>query len=757
MNIFNKTTYKQLIVAALCLPLASCVSEDPFSSKGEGTLMLSPEIRSEVTTRSSELTQNTDLREKLVIYIETSRGVIKKIKGLDNLPPFIPLKSGRYLAEAWTGDSVSASFDKKWYRAKEEFVIADGENKNLPLVCKIANVVVSVKPDVLGLGMSNLKVTFSHSRGSLEFTEENIAVAKGYFMMPNADKHLSYKMEGDKSDGTHVVKEGIIPNVQRAHEYVLNITSEPGENTLGGALIKIRIEDIPLIEETVEIFGRPTIEGVDFNIDEQVVGIPGTPAGQKGAFTDKIVYVRGYEGIYSLQLRGGQNFIDMGHIAANYNLIDPSLSADDVALLANHGITWDNPNDITDPVTGKRMSEMRITFHKSFFDHLPQKDTEYRMEIIALDNQEPMAKNQTKVLRIATSDAAVEVKAPVETAPAPDPENAPMAVLSRSATLTGYVMTEGATNYGIKYRKQGETAWTKVPVQAGTRAPLSTFKVDVNGLQPSTTYEYTAYSEGYDKEDIQTFTTEGEFTIPNASFEDWSSYSASTLFGSKNVVLPWSVGDKEASFWGSGNEGSATANKTLTNKSTDMFKSGQYSARLGSDQALGIIAAGNIFVGKYVETEGTNGHLLIGRSYNGSHPTKLKVWANYRPGTVDIVKNGMDKYLPEGFKGSSDHGQIYVALTTSPIDIRTSDPENGLFNKDAQEVLAYGQVTWTAPFGADGVLETVEIPIEYYERAKTMAAKYLVIVVSASKYGDYFSGSSSSVMYLDDFELIYDK
>ena len=754
MNIFNKTIYRQFIIAAVCMQLASCVSEEPFSSGGEGTLRLSTEIRSEVTTRSADLTQDPTLREKCVVYIETNRGVIRKYKGLDNIPALISLKSGKYIAEAWTGDSVSASFDKKFYRAKEEFTIADGDNKVCPLVCNIANVVVSVNPDALKLGLSNLKVTFSHSRGSLEFTEDNIPLEKGYFMMPNADKNLSYKVEGDKSDGSHMVKEGTIPNVQRAHEYILNIMSEPGENPYGGGLIKIRVEDVPLIEETVEIFGRPTIEGVGFNINEQVVGIPGTAVGQKNAFTDKIVYVRGYEGIYKLQLRGGQNFQDIGHIASELNLLQTDINKSE---LEEYGITWDGPTEIVDATSGKKMAEMRITFKKSFFDNLPQKDTEYRLEIIALDNQYPMPKDQTKVLRIATSEAAVEVKAPVETAPAPDPENEPMAVLSKSATLTGYVMTEDAVDYGIKYRKQGDTAWIEVPAPKGTRAAGTAFKVSLTGLEPSTTYEYTAYSAGYDKEDIQTFTTEGVFTIPNASFEEWSSYNAKTLLGNKDVIIPWSEGNKEASFWGSGNEGSATANKTLTNKSTDMAHSGQYSARLGSDKAMGIIAAGNVFVGKYVETEGTNGHLLIGRSYDGSHPAKLKVWANYRPGTVDIVKSGMDKYLPSGFKGSSDHGQIYVALTTSQIDIRTSDSEKGLFNKDAQEVLAYGQVTWTAPFAADGSLQAVEIPIEYYERAKTTAAKYLVIVVSASKFGDYFSGSSSSVMYLDDFELVYDK
>ena len=32
---------------------------------------------------------------------------------------------------------------------------------------------------------------------------------------------------------------------------------------------------------------------------------------------------------------------------------------------------------------------------------------------------------------------------------------------------------------------------------------------------------------------------------------------------------------------------------------------------------------------------------------------------------------------------------------------------------------------------------------------------HIIIVISSSKYGDYFTGSDTSVLYLDDMELIY--
>ena len=37
-----------------------------------------------------------------------------------------------------------------------------------------------------------------------------------------------------------------------------------------------------------------------------------------------------------------------------------------------------------------------------------------------------------------------------------------------------------------------------------------------------------------------------------------------------------------------------------------------------------------------------------------------------------------------------------------------------------------------------------------------MKPTYILIVASASKYGDYFTGSTSSVLLLDEFELLFD-
>ena len=54
--------------------------------------------------------------------------------------------------------------------------------------------------------------------------------------------------------------------------------------------------------------------------------------------------------------------------------------------------------------------------------------------------------------------------------------------------------------------------------------------------------------------------------------------------------------------------------------------------------------------------------------------------------------------------------------------------------------------------GATGDMIEVTIPLEYYKT--DVKASNIIVTCSASKYGDYFAGGPS-VMYVDDFELVY--
>lgn len=168
------------MLASIILP--ACSSDDMLTTDGDGKLKLKMVVNSEVTRAASD---ELSLAEKCCIYISGPKGLLYKFKGMENVPADLYLKCGSYVAEAWTGDSVSASFDKKFYRAYQPVEIVRGVN-NVVLNCKIANVVASINPEpIIEEALRDYTVTVSNSRGSLEFNAANAATAHGYFMMPD--------------------------------------------------------------------------------------------------------------------------------------------------------------------------------------------------------------------------------------------------------------------------------------------------------------------------------------------------------------------------------------------------------------------------------------------------------------------------------------------------------------------------------------------------------------------------------------------
>lgn len=748
-----KTIIKYIILPGAVLGatalLQSCAMEAPFGEGGEGSLSINTEINGETKqTRAENNLDNAEyvqsLRDKCVVFIENSRGVMRKYKGLSTIPASIKLSSGQYVCNAWTGDSVAASFDSKFYRGQQPFEIIENESTSVSMKCNIANVVVSVDAaSVAGTGLQNPKITFTSSRGSLEFDETMFADNKGYFMIPSPQDTKNYtaenrtitvNIEGTTEDGQAYSKESKIQNVERAHEYQIALSADKPSIDEGGALIQLIIKDIPIIDDTVEIFPAPIVKGYGFDIAEQLVNTDRT-------FNDQKLYICEYKGTKSVQVGFSENFTDM----ADGDLLNNTY----VEQLSAKGITVERQNS-KDAESGVDVYEIYVTFPAAFLNTLPSSSAQYTVAITATDSRNLVT---AASLRIANSNDAIEKIDDVIADPAPDAETAPMAVLATKATLTGTLYNADAARYGFKYRKAGESAWNEAVATGASGAPRRTrankgsaYSVTLSGLEAGTTYEYKAFADDFESTNIQTFTTESKYIIPNASMEEWSTY----LNGNKNIVFP-GLGS-EPTVWDSGNEGAALASETISDKSSDMKHSGSYSARLESKYVFNLkMAAGNVFLGDFVKIDGMDGVLSLGRPYNGSHPAKLRVWANYRPSS-DMKGTGVSNYLPDGI----DNGQIYVALTDEPIEIRTNKNNQKLFSTDDPHVLAYGQVTWTANFGPDGDLEQVEIPIEYFDRAYTTKATHLVVTCCASKFGDFYVGGKGSVLYLDDFELIYE-
>lgn len=735
---------------AMGLMTQSCALDEPFSRDGEGVLQMKLVINSDVTRAEND---QDALSENCVVYISGAKGLIHKYVGLENVPEQLDMKAGHYVAEAWTGDSVTASFDKKFFRGYQPFDISTGLNQ-VVLNCKIQNTVVSVNPATVDMNlMKDFNIKVENSRGSLDFTAENYDSAKGYFMMPNGDTNLKVIVSGVNSENKEFSKMIMIEDVKRTHEYVLNIGYNPRYEEEGGSFVTITVDDSEvLVESEVEIFGRPYVKGVGFDIDKQIVG-------GSGLFKTQVLKVKAFGGIEHMLLTC-EDWETLGLVE---NAIDLKHCTEAVATQTrNSGLDWDETYNAE-----KNVATSFITLSADFLNRLPERDQEYVLKINVTDKY---GKTIEQNVRFAVGEGAIVIDDPV-TVDEPDYTSDLMAIVSTKATLSGSIVNPDATNPGLQYREAGTSAWQFAPANSTAvaaaskrrslskaqilRAPGTKFSVTLTGLKPGTRYEYRPAADGFESTESKFFTTEGTFSIPNGGFEEWGTYKGKVpVFGTtKDIVIPSIAGNQEDSFWSSGNQGAGAANMVLTDKYTGMVHSGQYSCRLESKSALGVLAAGNVFSGIFAGTEdGTNGILDLGREYDGSHPSAVRVWANYRPGAKCSVKeSGLDIT-----DGGTDHGQIYVALVSDIVEIHTSSTKRQLMSPDRSEVIAFGEVTWKGNFGADNTLEMIDIPFEYNSKAKTVRPKYMVIVCAASKYGDYFSGSVGSVMVLDDFQFVYE-
>jgi len=695
---------------------------------GEGKVIITTTVRSDVEVASRALT-GEELSQKLMLWISGDKGLVRRYNGQSEIPASVALNSGRYVAEAWTGDSVPASFDDKWFKGRTEFNIETGKTTAVDLVCKIANVVASVKYDpAVAEVLSDYTLTVGHVAGSLTFEGDD--TRKGYFMMNSRAKDLEWTLAGKLADGSEFTKKGTIIGARPATEYVLNVKYTSASQETGGGYFTVVIDETEInVEDEVVISMAPVIKGIGFDIAQPL----SKEAGKVGR---RSLYITASAALSSVVLESDY-FGPLFNLGGNdFDLLAMSDEIRDA--MAAKGVTFIYEyNDAED------ISNMKISFEAEMTDALV--DGSYVFNVLAED---AVGKTSNAAFTIVVGGDPVH---PEEVAAAD--------AWATKVILRGVLTQEGATNIMFNYRKRGVQAWTQA-APTSSQARSTEYTLELTGLEPSTDYEYTlscTTAEGAEfmSSDIKSFTTASTPQLENAGFEDWQVSKAPYLI----------YADGGAMFWDSGNHGSATMRKNVTVPDTSVKHGGERSIKLESQfvgiGSIGKFAAGNVFIGKYLATAGTDGILGWGRPFTG-RPTALKGYVKYTPGTIEYT----DTRAPEYVKGDMDKGILYVALLDGskaqsaekddpaeyfeyPVVVKTKSSK--LFDKNGSDVIAYGEIVFSEATAGDGMVEFT-VPLEYYRT--DIIPTYIVCTASASKGGDYFCGGSS-VMYLDDLELIY--
>ena len=302
----------------------------------------------------------------------------------------------------------------------------------------------------------------------------------------------------------------------------------------------------------------------------------------------------------------------------------------------------------------------------------------------------------------------------------------------------------------IEYKKESEQSWLSVPHE-NIQQTATAYTADIKGLQPSTTYQYRVKA-GESSVDVQTFTTTEMLQLENTSFDDWC-----TDANNPKLLYPWAEG--ATPYWETGNKGATTVGSSNSTPTDDTSTGHGKAAHLESKYIVIKFAAGNIFTGSYLRTDGTNGILGFGRPFK-AFPSKLTFDYKYRTSIINKVGDEALRYM----EGRPDSCQIYITLwhigendyeeyngEKFPLIIRTRPSERHLFSPNDKRVVAYAQLTQ-----GNDVNEWTSHTLELKYKDNTRIPTHIQVVASSSKYGDYFTGGVGSLLVLDNLKLHYE-
>ncbi len=315
---------------------------------------------------------------------------------------------------------------------------------------------------------------------------------------------------------------------------------------------------------------------------------------------------------------------------------------------------------------------------------------------------------------------------------------------TRQAIVTGNY-SSGST-VTIEYKRTSGSTWTELKESSYT-FERNSFSAMITGLTENARYNLrvTINGEEVDNADFRTAVKED---LRNGSFDEWYQNAKGVWYpNSLNGVGYWGTGNPAVSILSSSNSNTTPSRDTKTGNG--------YAAELKSVYVSGLkFAAGNIFAGYFVDVDGTNGILSFGRPFV-SYPTKIRFDYKYNPERInrcnDSDESPMKRTL-EAMIGEPDSCHIYWALADwdEPFEIRTKYSDRNLIDINDPNIIAYGEFV-----SSEAVAEYKTVELDFaYRNYRT--PKYLMIVATSSKWGDYFTGGEGSTLLLDEMELIYD-
>lgn len=691
-----------IYILSLCALLTSCSKDGLQASQefveGGGSV----KFAFQTETLSSEYNPIS----YCTIRIYSSEGLIRKYLSIEEMPETLNLLAGNYSIDVELGDMQKASFTNRSYHGVEDFVVEAGKQTSVDVLCNTLHAAVEV---VYDSSMSALESGYmtkvSATEASLEYTES----ATGYFLCPEQQTmELSWEFVGVHSEKGAVEKSDKLV-VKAGGKYTLKFAYSPDAVGLLDFTIEV-VEPTPENGGDVIIFSpEPVFSGYDFELDDAQV-LYGEP---------KQINIVGPNPLSGLTLE-----ID----GQSYDVVNNTVEG--ISLTQSDNKNWS------------------LFVDDSFFSSYVGGNHTIKMVATDTEGGEGSA-NVTFVTQgiVPTDSSSCDL-------------------WLNSASVKVNVYDESVTDVKVMIRKSGgewqtvtatksdATTYTAVVgpewVTETNSKGLEVYKPKAGtGIFANSTYQTKAVIGGVEKSAIAEFTTSVSQPIPYSGFED-SSLSC------------WGDGNSNAPYWGSGNNWAAS---NLCKQGTCSGMGGSYCAVLRSSETLGNLASGNLFTGTFVMS-GMMGTVSFGIDYNWvARPRAIRVKYHATVGTVDVAKYSDSSGSTPLSKGDQDMSRIYALIvdwSSRPQVVSGTSAPSGCFDPSAiKSISGSGPIIACASLlisssTSGSSMQTVEIPFEFYDKVAKPSSQYkLVISAACSTYGDYMCGSSSNVLYLDDFEWVY--
>lgn len=710
---------KQYIIGMLLfLGLLCSCNDDSNGGLPTGVLYLNIDENQTLLTKAPSEVTNESLRVDIIKAngdtLKSYKDYLTEVKGEKLILPV-----GKYAVAVSSNHSGEAAWEKPFYQGCDTVEVSAGVITSAKVVCTIANVKVKVSyGDGFEDKFINYEATISNSSGSLTFEKEEHRA--GYFAPEKLNIDLRLVNNAGNEFHLRRVQEEVEP--QHVYTFKFHLSNEDEDDNDAGADFGIEVD-----KKVDSVFCNIFIKEEDL----QYSGVPKCELGGS-LWKDKL---------YSYKI--GDKAPDAGELLLNYFIgsrrklksmvittTSPDFAAmptfdlcnpDDAAAVKNLGFPMlvDSPTKEGEKYNQYSLDLSSLVTHLHLQDDKP---TEHQFTIELMDD----------IHQITTASFTIKVRGEVKMGTEQPICWHTFAILKGTGDETCYFRLQ---------KGDGDIIDIKDQIRRDEDGYMYALIV---GLQKNISYSYWT-TTGEDNSNNIEFKLEEPEIVPNLNFDDWNN--------SKKTWYPNLANNK---YWDSGNDGANIAgeNNPTSPEESIIVKAGGRAVKLETKAVMGMLASASVFTGEFTGTEKlTHGVLSFGRGYN-SRPTHLTGYYRYSPKVISKLGDGAPSWIKKD--ETMDMCFIYIALCTKEnYTIRTSVPQ--LFDPNDKSIIAYGELSEQKEIeGKDETLKgyvKFDIPIIYRD---TITPKSIVIVATASRYGDYFAGGVGSTLYLDELELKYD-